>query len=416
MTFKTVSLLFMLVILSESATGYPIDGYERSGIRRLARLQLVLDGQRKGTVPLKGAQKSLSDIMLNLLGARGDSLILLPEVDQKLQKEVDSLFPNRHESYALALLDITPGRPIRYAERLPNQQLAPGSVGKLLIAAGLFTELKNIFPDDRDRRQELLKNRMVVADKWIRSDHHEVPIYDPETGSYQFRTIREGDVFNLYEWLDHMLSASNNSAASTVWKETLLMRAFGNNYPPTPEQEAAFFEKTPKSELAAMASSIVNDPIRFIGITADEWRLGSFFTRTGQRMVPTTGGSLATPRGYMKYLVALERGKLVDEWSSLEIKRLMYMTAKRIRYASAPRLADAAVYFKSGSLYSCREEEGFKCGKYMGNVINVMNSVAIVEQPDGRTYLVGIMSNVLKKNSAVEHQSLATFIDRILLK
>jgi hypothetical protein len=44
-----------------------------------------------------------------------------------------------------------------------------------------------------------------------------------------------------------------------------------------------------------------------------------------------------------------------------------------------------------------------------------MNSVAIIEQPDGRIYLVALMSNVLRKNSAVDHQSLATFIDRILL-
>jgi hypothetical protein len=44
-----------------------------------------------------------------------------------------------------------------------------------------------------------------------------------------------------------------------------------------------------------------------------------------------------------------------------------------------------------------------------------MNSVAVIEQPDGRIYLVALMSNVLRKNSAVDHQSLATFIDRILI-
>jgi hypothetical protein len=94
----------------------------------------------------------------------------------------------------------------------------------------------------------------------------------------------------------------------------------------------------------------------------------------------------------------------------------MYMTARRIRYASSPRLNDAAVYFKSGSLYRCKPEPDFECKKYEGNVENIMNSVAIVEQPSGRTYMVGIMSNVLRKNSAVEHQSLATFIDKILAK
>ena len=39
-----------------------------------------------------------------------------------------------------------------------------------------------------------------------------------------------------------------------------------------------------------------------------------------------------------------------------------------------------------------------------------------MEKPEGTVYLVAIMSNVLKVNSAVEHQTLATFIDRILTK
>ncbi len=64
-------------------------------------------------------------------------------------------------------------------------------------------------------------------------------------------------------------------------------------------------------------------------------------------------------------------------------KRLIYMTQRRIRYASSPALNDAAVYFKSGSLYRCKPEEGFVCRKYEGNVENLMNSVAIVESPAG---------------------------------
>ena len=84
----------------------------------------------------------------------------------------------------------------------------------------------------------------------------------------------------------------------------------------------------------------------------------------------------------MKFLVKLEQGKVVDEESSLEMKRLMYMTDRSIRYAQAPVLKDAAVYFKSGSLYKCDRSQGEDCGKYMGNVDNFMNSVTIVEHPD----------------------------------
>lgn len=115
----------------------------------------------------------------------------------------------------------------------------------------------------------------------------------------------------------------------------------------------------------------------------------------------------------MKFLVSLERGVVIDSSSSLEIKRLLYMTDRRIRYAAAPQLTSAAVYFKSGSLYSCKQEEGYTCEKYKGNVSNYMNSVAIVEHADGTTYLVVLMSNVLKKNSASDHAALSSSIDRI---
>ena len=112
----------------------------------------------------------------------------------------------------------------------------------------------------------------------------------------------------------------------------------------------------------------------------------------------------------------MERGKIVDEKSSLEIKRLLYTTDRRIRYASSSALTDAAVYFKSGSLYKCKLEEGFECKKYAGNVENYMNSVVIVEHPDGTTYMVALMSNVLRKNSNIDHMSIATQIDRIIRK
>ncbi len=414
-TGMTRTLLFamVLLILPQSLAAYPFDGYESTGIRRLLRLQWVIEGKLRGTLPPPGGQRRLSEIKLNLQNSRGDSLSTLPAMDRELQREIERLFPERHESYSVAVLDITPGQKIRFAERQSERHFNPGSVGKLAIAAGLFSELARLYPDSPARRISLLRSRMVRADKWAMPNHHEVPVFDPATGAYAVRAVREGDTFSLYEWADHMLSASSNAAASMVWKELLLMRHFGSQYPPDRAREEEFFKTTPKSELQKMALSIVNDPLRAIGIAAEEWQLGSFFTATAKRIVPGAG-SWGSPLALLKYLVALERGKIVDEWSSLEIKRLIYLTAKRIRYASAPRLAPAAVYFKSGSLYRCKPEPDFQCGKYRGNVENYMNSVAIVEHPGGSTYLVALMSNVLRKNSAVEHQSLATFIDRII--
>jgi len=409
-------LCLLLWVQGGVAAAYPIDGYASTGIRRIERLRLIVEGTLKGTQLPPGGKKPLSEIRLNLLGDAGDALATLPLPDAGLQKQIDALFPDRHESYGLALVDITPGKPARVALRQADRQLSPGSVGKLAIAAGLFRELKSLYPDSTAKRQAVLRDRKIVAGKWIYTDHHEVPVFDPEARTFVSRPIREGDVFSLYEWVDHMLSASANAAASTVWKELMLMRRYGSAYPPSAEEEEAFFRTTPRTDLRDMAMSIVNDPLREIGISQNDWQLGSFFTGTGKRIVPPGGKSYATPRGLLAFLVAVERGLLVDEWSSLELKRLMYMTARRIRYASSPALTNAAVYFKSGSQYKCKPEPDFTCGKYMGNVENYMNSVAIIEHPDGRTYLVAIMSNVLRRNSAVEHQSLATFIDRILAK
>jgi hypothetical protein len=115
----------------------------------------------------------------------------------------------------------------------------------------------------------------------------------------------------------------------------------------------------------------------------------------------------------MRYLVKMEQGKLVDAFSSLEIKRLLYITERRIRYASSGVLRDSAVYFKSGSLYSCQEEAGFTCKKYHGNKRNYMNSATIVESPAGQDrlyYMVTVLSNVLRKNSAQDHRDLARAI------
>ncbi|NNL85835.1 MAG: hypothetical protein HKP27_09295, partial [Myxococcales bacterium] len=153
------------------------------------------------------------------------------------------------------------------------------------------------------------------------------------------------------------------------------------------------------------------------GLSLDTLRQGGFFTSEAKRRIPGAS-STATARSLVDFLIRLERGLLVDGFSSLELKRLMYLTDRRIRYASSPALESSAVYFKSGSLYRCAPEPGFECKKYHGNVENIMNSVAIVESSTGEArslfYLVAVTSNVLRKNSAAEHQALGTRIHRLI--
>ncbi len=415
-TIRLIILSILLLALQGESVAYPYDGYYLTGIRRLVRLQLIMLGAVKDKMPVPGARKSVQDIHLNLMNARGDSLENFPPPDQALQKAINALFPNMDDSYSICLLDITPGKPIRYAQRMEKRGFMPGSVAKLAVIAGLFNELQKLYPDSFEKRQEALRNRMVRAGKWANYDEHTVPFYNIETQKLIKKIVQENDTFSLYEWADHMISVSNNAAASIVWKEVMLMHAFGADYPPTSEQEAEFFRTKSKSELRDIAMKVVNGPLRALGITEAEFKLGSMFTRDAKQIVPGEGGTIASPYGLMKFMVALERGKIVDPQSSLEIKRLLYSTDRRIRYAASTALDSAAVYFKSGSLYKCKKEEGFVCKKYQGNVDNYMNSVVEVEQPDGSIYMVTLMSNVLRKNSANDHFALATQIDRIIRK
>lgn len=396
-------------------SSYPIDGYELTQIRRLARLQKVVSGELKEKLPVSGMLWTSDQIKLQLRNAKGDSLTGLPATTPEFQKSINALFPGLNESYAIAVLDITPGRPTRYAQRNESRGYQPGSVGKLAVLLGLFTELATIYPESFSDRQTLLCHKRVKGGQWALTDSHTVPNYNPATGEFVKRKVAAADVFSLYEWADHAISVSNNGAASVLWREVVLMRAFGKAYAElTDEQSEAFFKQTPKDSLAQLANAVVNEPLRTLGITSDEWRLGKFFTHGASQYIAGVGGSIGTTAGLMKFLIAMERGIAVDSASSLEMKKLMYQTDRRIRYATSPALNEAAVYFKSGSLYKCKEEEGFTCKKYMGNVENYMNSVCIVEQPTGEKYLVCLMSNVLRRNSNNDHQSLAGKIDKVV--
>ena len=418
---KKIIIVLVLVLICSAfttATFYPIDGYEHTGIKRLKRLELIKSGEivEKQTLP-EGAFKSYLDITLNLKEKASDSLHCFFKENDVFQKEISSLFRGLDKSYSLTVMDITDLNNIRYAHRNETSGYQPGSVGKLAVLIGLFNQLSKIYPDDFDKRIQLLKTKVVKAGVWGLTDEHTIPIFNIETKKLVKRQVIASDTFTLFEWADHMLSVSNNGAASIVWREVLLMQAFGEKYPELTEEEAlTYFKTTEKKVLTDLGNDVVNLPLRDLGITADEWRLGSFFTRGANTYVGDKGGSIGTPFGVMKFLVQLEQGNVIDAESSLEMKRLMYMTDRRIRYAQAPALKEAAVYFKSGSLYKCDRSNGQVCGKYMGNIQNFMNSVAIVEHPDKTTYMVVLMTNVLGKNSATDHMNLAANIDKLIKK
>ncbi|MBI1353104.1 MAG: hypothetical protein GC160_02075 [Acidobacteria bacterium] len=409
-------LLALVLATACAAAAYPLDGAEATGIRRLVGYKLAAEGKINRTIALKpGCYLSTEDIRLHLHGAN-DDFDLGPATprDPELQAGLEKVMAGRDPSYSIALLDISnPLRP-RFAAVRPEVKRIPGSLGKLLVATGFFDALRLRFPGDTDARRTFLRDTKITADAFVHTDGKTVPLYDAQTKTLTNRRVETGDVFNLYEWLDHMLSQSSNAAGSEVWKEAILLRKFGADYPLTAAQQEKFLSETPKTELRDMALSTLETPLHDAGIDTDNLRLGTMFTRNGSARIPGTA-SYGSPWELMRWLIKLEQGKIVDEWSSLEIKKLLYFTRPRYRYASSPALDDAAVFFKSGSLFQCEPEEGYTCKAYAGNKLNLMHSVAIVERP-GQVYLVTMTSDVRKVNGAVEHQTMATLIDRLLRK
>ena len=399
-------------LLAFSAYGYPLDGAARTGIRRLTGCRLEHEGKIKGGQKLPpGALLAGDQIALRLKGLNDSFDIRTQSLrDPYLQAGVEKIFGGRDPSYAVALLDITDSRRPLYASLRPEEKMIPGSVGKLLVATGLFDALARLHPSSIAAREKILRETVITADGFIFRDGKTVPIYQEGDPVVIHRRMELGDKFNLWEWVDHMLSQSSNSAGSVVWKQVLLLRQFGARYPVAREEEAAFFRATPKPELTKLALEALETPLKAAGLDASRLRLGTFFTKNASAVIPGTA-SYACPNELLRWPVKLEQGKLVDAWSSLEIKKLLYFVRPRYRYAAAPALNRAAVFFKSGSLFECRPEPGFTCGQYKGNQLNLMHSVAVVESGK-KIYLVAIMSNVLKTNSAVEHETIAGEIEK----
>jgi hypothetical protein len=386
---------------------YPLDGESESGIRRLEGYRL-LQQQPTGPRLSPGALWGVEQIQLHLLNYTGPDFDQL-EQDPQLQEALTGMLAERDPSYSMVLVDFTDEQNVRWAGLRPDVKQNPGSVGKLLCMAGLFNALAEAFPDPADR-QGVLMTAVSRAGSWVNDEIHIVPKWDPDAKINRFSVINAADEFRLSEWLDHAISASANGAGAIIWREAMLIKHFGSY-----EASERFFNETKKSELSALAREVITAPLIKAGIDTSNLQQGSFFTGNAKRKVPG-GMSFATPRELSRLLFRMEQGKLVDEWSSLQMKKYMYMTKRRYRYVYAPELSRSAVFFKSGSLYSCLPEEGFRCGKYMGNKQNLMNSVTIVEgdQPGDPRYIAALMSDVKKVNSAWDHSRIAAAADEMI--
>jgi len=406
-------LAMAVTLASPLALAYPLDGYPSTGIKRLEAYRMAAQGARRPSFLTEGEMLPSDAIRLGLREYPG---FAIPAADSELSARLKKMLGKDAPHYGVTVLDFSDPRRPHYAAINPERPQNPGSVGKIVILLGWFQALADLYPDDVGARRSLLYDTEIVADRFIRTDSHDVPFWDFGETQVERRPLAEGDRANLWTFFDWTASASSNAAASMMMSQLVLLKHFGRDYPVSQKRANAFFKDTSKKELSRIYLDAMQSPVKRNGLDLTKLRQGSFFTREGKNLIPGTS-SVSTARELMRYMVLMEQGKLVDPFSSLEIKKLLYLTDARIRYAAQPALDDSAVYFKSGSLYGCKPERGFECTKFRGNRMNFMNSMVVIESIDRDPplhYAVVVLSNVLRKNSSEVHQEFAAKIHRIM--
>jgi len=403
-----LTLLTLLVscLAAGPLAAYPLDAYPETGIKRLEAFRVL------GRVLPEGAMLPSEGVTLRLENYPNFEI---PAADPELSTAIVETLGADAPHYGVVLLDITDPANPRYAAHNPDRTQNVGSVGKIMVDLAWFQALADLYPDAEERKR-FLKNTTFRANEFIRNDSHKVPFWEPGDQTVVRRPIEERDGGNLYTWFDWMNSASSNAAASMMMEELILLKHFGKDYPVSEEKANKFFRDTPKEKLSKIFQDAMMKPIRRNGLDPGKLRQGSFFTREGKARVPGTS-SYGSPVEMLRYLVLVEQGKLVDPFSSLEIKKMLYGTDFRMRYGASPALEESAVYYKSGSLYSCKPEKGYTCEKYKGNRWNYLSSMTTIESTDRQPaldYIVVVISNVLKKDSAEEHKNLATRIQALM--
>ena len=401
-----VTLALAFALCAAGAAAYPLDAYEETQIKRLEAYRLAQKGMIEHGIIPPGTTLKTDQMRLRLAGHPN---FAIPAPDPDFTAQLKQLLGADARGYGIALLDLTDPSNPRLAAVNPDRPQNPGSVGKIMVGLAWFQTLADLYPDDVEARKRLLLHAPIVANGFIRTDSHVVPFWEPGDTRAEKRALEEGDRASPWTYMDYMLSSSSNAAASMLMSHLVLLNHFGHDYPVSEDVAARFFADTPKKELSRIWLDAIQQPVTRNGMSLTGLRQGSFFTREGKRRVPGTS-SVSTPRELLVFMVLMEQGKLVDPFSSLEMKKLLYITDRRVRYAASAALDDSAVYYKSGSLYSCKPEPGYECKKFEGNRWNFLNSATVIETPGHNPplhYISILLSNVLKKNSAEAHENLA---------
>ena len=211
-----------------AALAYPLDGYEETGIRRVEGARLANEGLAIGGFQPPGAMLTTEQVDLRLVGKN----LALPTGRSGIygadRRHCSGSTPI---SYGIAVLDLSDPEILRYAEHRGNHRQNVGSVGKLLVALGLFQALADTWPDDLDRRKDVLRDTMMTADNFLTVTITPIRIFNVETRELIRRPIADGDQGSLWEYLDWMLSVSSNSAAAMVMRDAMLLQPFWPGLP-----------------------------------------------------------------------------------------------------------------------------------------------------------------------------------------
>lgn len=368
-----------MTAIGTSGWAYPLYGSDDRAIRRLEADRLIHAGVVGGRQKLPGELLSIGQVATRLGAHR---TLGLPRADSELSTRIKALLGERARHYAIAVLDLSvPDQPV-YAAHEADEIRGLGSIGKVIAAAALFQALADIYPENLRQRLAVLRETTVTVGELAVGDPHKIRWWEPTTHTLTRRVLEAGDQASLWEYLDWMLSASSNAAANVVMQQAMLLNHFGPDYSGSSSQAATLFTQTSTEYLDQLFERTFVHPLERHGLSARDFRQGKFFGRRLRELVPGSP-SHASARGVLMFLLRLEQGLIVDSFSSTEIKRLLYVTERRVRYAASPALRESAVYFKSGSLYACEPEEGYDCRQFVGNKLNLMNSMAVVESPAG---------------------------------
>ena len=163
---KPILCIAAALLVAAPASGYPLDGFPWTGIKRLEAYRLAAQGSRRPSFLTEGEMLPGKAIQLNLVDHAG---FQLPAEDSDLSARIRSMLGADAGGYGIALLDYSDPSAPRYAGVNASRPQNPGSVGKILVALGWFQALADQYPDVADR-QRLLKESTVTADAFIRKD------------------------------------------------------------------------------------------------------------------------------------------------------------------------------------------------------------------------------------------------------